>query len=87
MTNENEWTTPDGVRLIAEPTYLPKLYTNTTPSACFLCHFRDRAINSLNRCRPSGLPADEPRCSANRRADGRDIYWVKASEVIDPNPL
>ena len=81
--DENQFTTPDGVRLIAVPTTEAK--SAISPSACYLCHFRDRALYSPDRCFSDCLPEGEPPCGRSERADGRDIYWVEL--MIDPNPL
>lgn len=81
--DENQFTTPAGVRLVAVATTEKK--STMAPSACHLCHFRDRALHSPTRCFSDGQPDGEPQCGAFGRNDGREIYWTEL--MIDPNPL
>lgn len=84
--DENIYTTPDGVQLVAVETALPRTFMRPA-SSCNLCHFKARAETFPNHCFPETLPEDEPRCCRDDRKDGRDIYWIRAELAIDPNPL
>lgn len=71
--NENEYTTPDGVRLIAAD--------RPDGSDCSgICWFGPRRTVCS---RPERRAAGEPMCDGRLREDRRHICWVEP----DPNPL
>lgn len=72
--NENEYTTPEGVRLMA--------VARPDSISCDACWFRHRR----NVCsRSARREAGEPMCNKFLRGDRRHIYWVVAE--VEPNPL
>lgn len=78
QANENEFTTPDGVHLMA-------VANHHDGGHCGHCHF-----GRIRECFVRGIHIScystvEPSCLSEARVDGRSIHWEV--RPLDPNPL
>ncbi len=74
--SENEHTAPDGTELVAEQATETYSYFN-----CLICHYYKEFSNgeeSVLKCTRDSVCPD---CVSVNRRDGRNIAWVKKSEV------